>query len=301
MELSFLTKLRITAAIAAGVLIIGIFAWPLVRMPTPFDVISLAADSITFPNAIVLVGLAFLTGLVGFFVSWPYGGNIGVLAVPSGLAIWAVRSGSITELMRQNSTVAAHKELFAVLKWEPFYWLALVGAGLLAVILAQKITQKKSGSDLTSEKSDTKTGIYLSAGIALVASVLLARLCLSIFAQDIRVPDDKLGSVIIQLTTGQIGFAVLFSFGIAAFVVKKFLDGNYIWPIIASALMHPLLIIVYLKSDVLERLTRYWPAAFFPNPVASILPLQMVAFGTLGSIAGYWLAVRYSDWRQRED
>jgi hypothetical protein len=39
---------------------------------------------------------------------------------------------------------------------------------------------------------------------------------------------------------------------------------------------------------------------FFSNAAISILPVQMVAFGTLGSITGYWLAVRYKYRREHK-
>jgi len=101
-----------------------------------------------------------------------------------------------------------------------------------------------------------------------------------------------------QPVISQIVFAVLVSFGIAAFIFKKFLDISYIWPTVASALVTGFVITTYIKQDVLQHLVSHQPAAFFSNAVASILPVQMVAFGTLGSIAGYWLAVRYNYWRK---
>ncbi len=103
-----------------------------------------------------------------------------------------------------------------------------------------------------------------------------------------------------QPTVGQIVFAVLVSFGLAAFVVKRFLHASYIWPTIASALVTAFAISIYVKKDVLQYLVQNWPAAFFSNAVISILPVQMVAFGTLGSIIGYWAAVRYDYWRKHE-
>jgi hypothetical protein len=54
----------------------------------------------------------------------------------------------------------------------------------------------------------------------------------------------------------------------------------------------------YVKQSTLQRLAQEWPVVFFPNAVISILPVQIVAFGTLGSITGYWLAVRYNYWRK---
>jgi len=117
-------------------------------------------------------------------------------------------------------------------------------------------------------------------------------------AQDVRIFDNKLGSVLAQPAVGQIVFAVLVSFGIAAFVVKKFLNVSYICPTVASALVTAFAVSAYVKQDVLQHLIQHWPAVFFSNAVTSILPVQMVAFGSLGSIAGYWLAVRYNYWRK---
>ena len=134
--------------------------------------------------------------------------------------------------------------------------------------------------------------------IALAASVLIAQLCISAFAQNVRLIDQKAGSVVAQPTTGQIVFAVFFSFGIAAFVAKKFLNVSYIWPIIASAFVTALAVMSYGRQDVLRHLSSNWPTIFFSHAVMSILPLQIVAVGTLGSIAGYWMAIRYNYWRK---
>jgi len=109
-----------------------------------------------------------------------------------------------------------------------------------------------------------------------------------------------LGVVTAQPALGQIIFAVPASFLIAAFVVKKFLNAGYIWPIAASALVTWFAITAYCKQHILQHMQMRWPAVFFPDSTISILPLQMVAFGTLGSIAGYWLAVRYNYWRKHE-
>jgi hypothetical protein len=103
-----------------------------------------------------------------------------------------------------------------------------------------------------------------------------------------------------QPSVGQILFAVLISFKIAAFVVKKFLDVGYIWPIMATALVTAFITSVHAKQELLQYLAQRWPATFFSNSVISILPIQMVAFGTLGAVAGYWMAIRYRYWRKHE-
>jgi hypothetical protein len=297
MELSLLMRLRIAAAVATGVVLIGILAWPLAASSGPLAAVR--ASDIGPGGAITLVVLAFLTGFIAYFVSWPYGREIGILAVPSGLAIWAVRSGSMTTLMQLNPTAAQRQALFTTFKWDSIFWLVIVAAGFAGVLLGQKILSSPRPPE-TQKKSNSKPTQYLSAIIALAVSAFIAQFCIRIFAQDVKIFDNRLGSVMAQPSVGQILFAVLISFKIAAFVVKKFLDVSYIWPAIATVLVTAFAASTYAKQEVLQYLVKTWPAAFFTNSVISILPLQIVAFGTLGSIAGYWMAVRYRYWRKHE-
>jgi hypothetical protein len=297
MELSWLMRLRIAAAAAVGVLLLGFLAWPLVVPAEPLGIVSISA--ISFTNRVVLVVLACLAGFVSYFLSWPYGREIAVLAVPSGLAVWAIRSGNMASLMLQNSTVAQRQEVFASLRWEPIFWLALVAAGLGSSFLAEKIG-KTAQPGQVEEKSNPPRNIYLNAALALVGSGLVAQFCVRLFARDISFFDRKMGLVTAQPELGQIIFAVSASFLIAAFVVKNFLNASYIWPIAASALVTWFAITIHCRRDILQYMQTYWPAVFFPSSTVAILPLQMVAFGTLGSVAGYWLAVRYNYWRKYE-
>jgi hypothetical protein len=291
-ELPWPVKLKVTATLLVGIILIGFLA-PLGTPVEPFGVISVP----TFGGAITLAGLAVLAGFIGYFLSWPYGREIGILAVPAGLAIWAVRGGNMAELMRLAPTLAQRQVLFAALKWEPIFWLAIVAAGFGGVLIGQKIIAKPEPNE-SQEKSDSKANTYLNVLIAMVGSVFIAQFCIGIFAQDVRIPDHRLGSVMAQPAVGQIVFAVLVSFGIAAFLVKKFLDASYIWPTVASALLTGLVVITYIREDTLQYLIEHHPPVFFSRVVTSILPVQMVAFGVLGSIAGYWLAVRYNYWRK---
>jgi len=290
MELSWPMKLRIAAAAAIGVLLIGILAWPLAE---PFSSVAAMGPG----GAVVLVGLAFIAGFIGYFVSWPFGREIGILAAPSGLAIWAVRSGSMAGLIQLNPTAAQRQELAATLRLEPFFWLAVVAAGFAGVLLARKICSSKKLKQ-TQEKSKSGPGKYLNAILALVCSGFVAQFCIRIVAQDVRVLDSNLGSVVAQPAVGQVVFAVLVSFGCAAFVAKKFFNVSYIWPSIASAFVTAFMVTLYARE--VPYLVQNWPAAFFSNSVISVLPVQMVTFGTLGSIAGYWMAIRYEYWRKHE-
>jgi len=297
MELSGLMKLRIAAAIITGVVLIGILAWPPATPSGPLSTVR--AVDISLGGGLILLILSFLAGFIAYFVSWPYGREIGILAVPSGLAIWAVRSGSMADLLQLNPTTAQRQELFATFKWDSIFWLVIVAAGFAGVLLGQKILSSARPAEKP-EKSKSKPVQYLNAIIALVGSALIAHFCIRIFAQDVKVFDNSLGSLMAQPSVGQIIFAVFVSFGLAAFVVKKFLDVSYIWPAIACVLVTAFATSTYANQEVLQYLVQRWPPTFFTNSVVSVLPLQMVAFGTLGSIAGYWMGVRYCYWRKHE-
>jgi len=293
-------RLRIAAAVAIGVILVGILAWPLAAPPDLLDAVR--AGSIDFTGKATLLILVILAGFIAYFVSWPYGREIGVLAAPSGLALWAGRSGSMANLIQLNPTLAQRQVLFASLKGEAIFWLLIVAAGFAGVLAAQKIISNPPEADPAEEqdKPNSKLNTHLNAAIALVGSVPISQFFIGIFAQDVRIPDSRLGSVMGQPAIGQLIFAVLVSFGLVAFAAKAFLNVSYIWPSIASSLVTALGITLYAKQNILEHLVESWPAVFFPHAVISILPIQMVAFGTLGSIAGYWLAIRYNYWRKSE-
>jgi hypothetical protein len=295
-ELSWAVKLKVTATLLVGIILIGFLA-PLGTPVEPFRVISVP----TFGGAITLAGLAVLAGFIGYFISWPNGREIGILAVPAGLAIWAVR-GDMAKLIQLAPTLAQRQALFAALKWEPIFWLAIVAAGFGGVLIAQHLVSAYS-AEAAAKAGRPSSLVHRPSSIvpcifAVVASGLIAQFCIGIFAQDVRIPDHRLGSVMAQPAVGQIVFAVLVSFGIAAFLVKKFLDASYIWPTVASALVTGFAVITYTKGSTLQYLVEHYPPIFSSSVVTSILPVQMVAFGVLGSIAGYWLAVRYDYWRK---
>jgi len=288
MELSWVMKLRIATVIVVGAVLIGILAWPLAASSDPIGPVRLSNTN--FVKVIILVLLALVVGFIAYFVSWPFGREIGVLAVPSGLAIWAVRSGSVAQLIQSNPTLSQRQTLLAALKWEPFFWLLIIAAGFAGVLLGQKILPKSEKAVLQT-KSGNKQNKSLNAVIALVISVIIIQLCIKIFARDTMMSDNKL---VVQPAVGQIVFALLVSFGLTAFIVKKFLSISYIWPILAGAFVTTFNIITYAKQDVLQYFVGRYPATVFSSVIVSILPVQMMALGALGSIAGYWLAVSYS-------
>ncbi|MBN2313642.1 MAG: hypothetical protein JXM79_06910 [Sedimentisphaerales bacterium] len=290
MELSWTMKLRIGAAAAVGIVLIGFLGWQLTE--------PVATTGMVRPSGIVtLVILALAAGFIGYFVSWPHGKEIGILAAPFGLVVWAMRSGSMASLMQVYPTAAQRKELIESLRWEPAIWLIIVAAGCVGPLVCWKIFSKAK-PDEKKKESKTNPVKYLNAVTALAASAVIAQFFLRVFAQDVSLRDDQLSSVVAQPATGQVIFAVFMSFGIAAFVARKFLGVGYTWSIISTFFVTIFSLSVYAKNAIY--LTSNWPAAIFSNAVVSVLPVEMVAYGTLGSVAGYWMAIRFDYWRKHE-
>ncbi len=299
MELSWPMKLRIAAAAALGLGLIGFLAWPLVAPADPFGIVSLVAGTITTQATAILLALAFAIGLVAYFICWPYGDRIAILAVPLGLAVWASRGGNMGNLMQLDVSIVRREQVFGVLCFEPLIWMAMVAAGFAGAFVASTIIHPPKPAQSPPPAKRTP-GFYINLPVALIGSALLAHLFIGMFARDFSISEPGGGTAISQPSTAQIAFAVLVAFGLAGFLVKKILNLDYCLPILSSCLVTPLAIASYAKPAVLDYFAGRWPAVFYANSVVAVLPIQMVAFGTLGAIIGYWIAVRYDYWRQHE-
>lgn len=297
MELTWPVKIRIAAAAIIGILSFGIFAWPTIAPKDPFGLVLLPQ----LPSLAMLLVLAFAAGAVSYFVCWPYGREVGILAVPIGLSIWAMKSGSVATFIQQNPSVAARREFFSAMRIEPVGWLMIAAAGFAGVLAAQLIAKpKRSSVAIDADASEAKFNKILSVGVAVIATVLVTNFLIALFAQGPRVPDARFGSVVAGPKNAQIAFAVFVAFGIAAGLAKHFLNVNYIWPAAASVFLPAYSTAAYLKADSLQYLAVNQPPMFFPISTIAVLPVQIVSIGIIGAVVGFWAAVRYDFWRKNE-
>ena len=142
MELTWINKLRITAVAALGIIVIGVLAWPLAAPIDPL--LPVRAWSVGISGTVVLLLAAFATGFTAYFIAWPNGREIGILAVPFGLTIWAGRSGPMRALTQAYNEPMERDALMNSLRFEPACWLLIVAAGFAGVLLAQHLRQRWS-------------------------------------------------------------------------------------------------------------------------------------------------------------
>jgi hypothetical protein len=296
MELTSINKLRIAAVAALGMVVLGFLAWPLAAPADPLSPVR--AWGISPAGTLALLVLAFGLGFVGYFIAWPHGREIGILAVPFGLTIWAGRSGPMRVLTQACSQPAEREALASSLRFEAVYWLLVVAAGFAGVLLAQYLRAPSAPpEDEPATGSRPGTSTYVTVALALTGTVLICNFLLGVFAQDVATSRNMVPT---QPPVGQIIFAVVASFAVAAFLVKKFTNLSYLWPALASAFVMGFAQVFYDGAQVLRQFAETRPATSFPHSSLAILPVQLVALGTLGSILGYWLAVRYDWWRKHE-
>jgi hypothetical protein len=297
MELSWINKLRIGLVAVLGIVVIGILCWPLAAPRDPLGPVRVG--DLGFVGVVVLMLVAFIVGAIAYLVSWPHGREMGILAVPFGLSIWGLRSGPMAALYQAANTVAKRTGVSYSLLLEPLSWLLVVAAGFAGVLAAQRLAAMvipTPSTDQADQATKTKGNVTSKTAttfvIAVLVSVIAAWFFVTATAKD--VPPFN-GVVATQPPNGQIAFAVIVAFAAAAFIAKQFLGLNYILPAVATVFLGPTVQAAY--GGMIQTYVDTQPATFFPNSTLTVLPLQLVAFGAIGSVVGYWLAIRYRYWR----
>lgn len=298
MELTWINKLRIAAVAALGIVVIGILAWPLAAPADPL--LPVRASVIGFPGTLLLLVLALAIGFAGYFIAWPHGREIGILGVPFGLTLWAGRSGPMQTLTQIRDETAERATLVQSLRMEPLYWMLLVAAGFAGVLLAQRLRKAPPNKVLEADAHSISKGpagsIYANALLALGVSVVVSHFFLGVFVQNLAMSPN----VAAQPDIRQIIFGVGAAFAVAGFIVRQVLGQSYILPALSSLLVVGMAQVLHYRSSTIERFAETFPASFFPHSVFAIVPVQLVALGTLGSVLGFWIAVRYDWWRKHE-
>ena len=298
MELTVVMRLRIAAAMAVGIAIMAFFAFPLIAPATPMDAITFYDSSITPVPAILYVIIAFVAGIIAHLVSYPHGIHLAPLAVPVGLAAATFRSGTMMSLLQQNNELTKKVAIYSSLQWESIFWLTVVAAGFGGVLAAAKFIKSSTVPVIAQHKHKASENKYLSNSIAVVATIVIALFLIGILAQDVKISDTQLTSVNGQPSRSQIAFAVIVAFGVAAFVAKYYLNVHFMVTTASAVILTIYCTRAYANPEFIKYMTANYPPAFFSRYVCAILPIQMICFAAIGSICGFWIAIKTAHSRQ---
>lgn len=292
-------RFRIAVALAVGIVLLGILPADLLRPPAD-GVFALLSGTISISDLLICVFLSLLAGFIASAVCTPFGLRVGIIAAPAGMVVWALKSDALSTVFQQTPAVQDRLNVYAGLRFEAFIWLAIAGCGFVGAIAADKLFRRKSVNPIDKFDSNFKLPSFSAIPIVVVATVLIGNILVNVLAGDVSYPDAELGRVTGQPANLQLAFAVIVAFMACGFCAKLFLGTSFIWPASASALLSSYSIIAYSKKPIMEHISASWPAVFFARPVLAVLPVYMVAFGCLGAVWGYWLAVSYHLWREYE-
>ena len=280
----WLVRVRILASMAVGGVLLGFLLWHRIAPVDPLGAVTLIGGSISIPDAFFCFLAAFIAGAGGYLVAYPAGRSIGLLAAPTGVAIWS--------LLLTHSTLDQRTAVYSFLRLETLFWAAVLLFGAAGVWAAGKLLPVKA-DPLAGEKKDFNANRIVTMIVGIIASIVIVQFAIGLFAQNVRYPDVQLGSVIGQPGSRQIAFAVFVSFVLAGFIIKYFLDCDHYLAVIAAPILFFFILYKSSGSRILSHMTESWPVAYFSTPIAAILPIQIISFAAIGALAGHWLAVKY--------
>lgn len=290
----WLMRLRILGAMGVGAFLIGFLLWPKIAPVDPFGAVTLYEGAFSATDILLCLLASFFAGAGGYLIAYPYGKSAGLLAVPTGLAVWTFQSGTVHSLLLTHSTLEQRLAVYRFFRIETLFWLAMLLCGAAAIWVLSRILPPKKIPDISeTTPSKTRRGRILSILVAIVASMAAVQLTIGLFAQDVHYPDTHIGSVTGQPGNRQIAFAVLASFALAGAIIKYFLDCEHCWAVLAGPILYAAAISVSCSPEMLRYMTENWAVSFFPTTITAILPIQFVAFSAIGALAGHWLVIKY--------
>lgn len=291
-NIHWLMRIRILASLGTGALIVGALGYAFLKPQDPLGTISLFTGEISIADAAIVIALGFAAGIIATLACYPLGNILGPFAAPAGLGVLALFTGGIKQLLLTNASFQQRNALYGSLRLESLLWLAVGAAGYAAVFLTTKLTHKKALLLHPETVPQKKNDQWINALIAVVVTAAVVYFTIGVFVRDIRQIDEKLGYVVGTPGNGQIAFGVLVSVGLAAFLVKRFLQAHFIPVIIGAIALYIGLFTKFIGSDALNHIVQTWPVDFFPHAIYAITPIQFVPFSIIGAMTGYWIAIR---------
>lgn len=283
-EQHWIDKVRIGAVLTFGAVVLGIFCWPLVAAGTDREAVVFFNSIISLQDGLLILLASYATGAAAYFIGSPNGKYTAMAAVPMGIGVWAMRSGTMAALLTYNHELALHRDIYMSLRWEGVFWFMALIAGYLGVKTACKICN--DGCNEIDIRKQNPGEIVLP----LVVTCAIAWLLVNLLAQSPKLPTKQFGVLYSQPRNAQIAFALLAGFGVAGYAVKRFMKVGFEIPAIATVVFS-LAAAIFSGKEEIQSISMNMPAAFFKHPVSAIMPIHIITFGTLGILLGYSIAI----------
>ena len=289
----------------------GVWGWSWVRPADGYEGMTVVLNGKSGVVILSALGLGLIGVLVGVLFGRRHGIQMGMLAIPAGLTVWAVLSGNMERMLLEYSGAEARQGLFLKLMVDAVIWSALVGVGCVFTWLlggahrTAAITNPNPEGPLVTETASKTSkqnklrfefpdNVWLKGLLGAVITCVTAWLLVRILGQARQVslsyPVTDEASIV--PATGQIIFAVAVGFYLAALIVHQLTEVSLWWllpcPLAISLAAYGL----GVHNGVLETLNGSGPA-FVPKSIvfATILPIQYIGVGTMALMGGYYYSV----------
>jgi hypothetical protein len=191
----------------------------------------------------------------------------------------------MSNLLTYNNEMKELHNVYMSFRWEGIFWFLVIAAGYLGVKAAASACGDTSQWE--QEKKKPMPGDMI---VPILATCAIAWAVVSLLLQSPKLPTTDSGTLYSQPRQAQAAFALMAGFGVAGYAVKRFINIRYEIPA-ASTVVFSLAAAIYAGRDSMHTISINMPPTFFMSPICALLPVQTIAFGTLGILIGYSIAV----------
>ncbi len=297
-----MVKLKIALVLAVSGVVFGTVGWALVRPEEPGGAVSVLMGGRTAGVLLSMFALGVVVCLAGSVIGTVNGRHIGQIAIPAGLTVWAMRTGSMDSLLMTHSSAAARAAMFHGLMFEVLIWLAVV---LLGYWLADRVFGLMlQGGEVAAAKKGKESGggwldgflksqwlsRTLAVGVSLVIGFVLMKLMARAGVTRFKAIEVAVGNV---PATKQIVFAVGAAFFLGTLAAHQLFRVELWYYLLVPAIVAA---IGYAWAGHLVNLSPL--EGISPHFVhasvvfATVLPVQFLGIGSLATIAGFWYSMQ---------
>ncbi|MBN2375650.1 MAG: hypothetical protein JXD22_04575 [Sedimentisphaerales bacterium] len=317
MYITAMVKIKMALVLAVGGVVFGTVGWALVRPEQPGGAFTVVMGGKAAGVLLSMAALGVVVCLAGSVIGTVHGRYIGQMAIPAGLTVWAIRTGSMDSLLLSHSSVASRASMFHGLMFEVLIWLGVVllgcwlservfglllqgggdGVGDNKIVeVSGEVSIAKKGKDsdggwldggLNSKWLSRVLAVLISCIIGFVLMKLLARSGVPHFnaAETIRVGNVP--------ATKQIVFAVGAAFFLGTLAAHQLFRVKLWYYLLAPAIVAWVgyAWAGYLVSlSPLEGISPHFVHASVV--FATVLPVQFLGIGSLATIVGFWYSTQ---------
>ena len=271
-------RIRFLAAMGIAGAVFWYFGWWVARPSDPLGAVSMLMVDNGVITMAELLGLAIVVSGLAVAICGGDTAERGPLAVAVGLATLAARGGRMDMLILNRlsaPTTEGAIDIYPVmgLMAETWLWLALIGVGMVVGKWVQGWFNAADESPMTPNESEPKStwDIRMAIG-ALVIGFFIAWSVITFAAGEPAAP----------IETGQLFFALIIGFLLAALVAQWFFDlRDRIWMLVVVGLVASAAY-WFGQPQHLDAAEKLHTHVAIENPLVRSLPIEYAALGAIG-------------------